>query len=64
MWCSCSNEIMESGRYDLNSTGDITNAVFHILRNARVLELQVRPISCLLGRAFDPTLRVRLTRKK
>jgi pyrimidine/purine-5'-nucleotide nucleosidase len=38
-----SNEIMESGRFDLNSTSDITNAVFHILRNARVLELQVRP---------------------
>src|SRR5450432_2356167 len=38
-----SNEIMESGRYDLNSSASITNAVFHILRNARVLELQVRP---------------------
>ena len=38
-----SNEIMESGRFDLNSSASITNAVFHILRNARVLELQVRP---------------------
>src|SRR5450432_2229119 len=38
-----SNEIMESGRFDLNSSSSITNAVFHILRNARVLELQVRP---------------------
>jgi hypothetical protein len=38
-----SNEIMESGRFDLNSSPSITNAVFHILRNARVLELQVRP---------------------
>jgi predicted Rossmann-fold nucleotide-binding protein len=38
-----SNEIMESGRYDLNSSSSITNAVFHILRNARVLELQVKP---------------------
>ena len=38
-----SNEIMESGRFDLRSSSSITNAVFHILRNARVLELQVRP---------------------
>jgi len=38
-----SNEIIESGRFDLNSSPSITNAVFHILRNARVLELQVRP---------------------
>ena len=38
-----SNEIMESGRFDLNSSSSITNAVFHILRNARVLELQARP---------------------
>jgi len=38
-----SNEIMESGRFDLNSSASITNAVFHVLRNARILELQVRP---------------------
>ena len=38
-----SNEIMENGRFDLASSPSITNAVFHILRNARVLELQVRP---------------------
>src|SRR6202165_2134798 len=38
-----SNEIMESGRFDLTSSASITNAVFHILRNARVLELQLRP---------------------
>jgi predicted Rossmann-fold nucleotide-binding protein len=38
-----SNEIMESGRFDLKSGPSITNAVFHILRNARVLELQARP---------------------
>src|SRR5277367_6609081 len=30
-----SNEIMESGRFDLKSSSNITNAVFHILRNAR-----------------------------
>jgi pyrimidine/purine-5'-nucleotide nucleosidase len=38
-----SNEIMESGRFDLTSSSSITNAVFHILRNARVLEPQTRP---------------------
>lgn len=38
-----SNEIMESGRFDLAASPSITNAVFHILRNARVLELQARP---------------------
>ncbi len=38
-----SNEIMESGRFDLTSSPSITNAVFHILRNARVLEAQARP---------------------
>src|SRR6202789_2894197 len=38
-----SNEIIESGRFDLNSSSSITNAVFHILRNARVLECRGRP---------------------
>jgi hypothetical protein len=38
-----SNEIMESDRFDLTSSPSITNAVFHILRNARVLETQMRP---------------------
>ncbi len=38
-----SNEIMGSSRFDPSSSSSITNAVFHILRNARVLELQVRP---------------------
>ena len=31
------NEIRESGRFDLQSSDNITNAVFHILRNARIL---------------------------
>src|SRR6202451_1593116 len=49
-----SNEIMESGRFDLQSSSSITNAVFHILRNARVLELQTRPnlIVCWGGHAI------------
>jgi predicted Rossmann-fold nucleotide-binding protein len=38
-----SNEIMDSRRFDPGSSSSITNAVFHILRNARVLELQVKP---------------------
>jgi predicted Rossmann-fold nucleotide-binding protein len=38
-----SNEIMESGRFDLNSSASITNAVFHVLRNARIFDAQLRP---------------------
>jgi predicted Rossmann-fold nucleotide-binding protein len=38
-----SNEIVDSGRFDLHSSPSITNAVFYILRNARVLGLQGRP---------------------
>jgi len=38
-----SNEIMQSGRFDPTSSSSITNAVFHILRHARVLEQQARP---------------------
>jgi predicted Rossmann-fold nucleotide-binding protein len=38
-----SNEIIESGRFDLTSSASITNAVFHVLRNARVLDHKARP---------------------
>ena len=38
-----SNELVEGGRFDLKSSASITNAVFHILRNARVLEHKMRP---------------------
>jgi len=38
-----SNEIVESGRFDLTKSPAVTNAVFHILRNARVLDSKVRP---------------------
>jgi predicted Rossmann-fold nucleotide-binding protein len=38
-----SNEIIESGRFDLNDSASITNAVFHILRNARLLDFKARP---------------------
>ncbi|MEO7775546.1 MAG: nucleotide 5'-monophosphate nucleosidase PpnN [Steroidobacteraceae bacterium] len=37
------HELGESGRFDLASPSSITNAVFHVLRNARVLERKVRP---------------------
>jgi len=36
-------EIQASGRYDLNDSHDITNAVFEILRNARVLTPHMEP---------------------
>src|SRR5688572_12435575 len=38
-----SNEIVESGRFDLTESSSITNAVFHILRNARILDFKLRP---------------------
>ncbi|MBS0376591.1 MAG: LOG family protein [Proteobacteria bacterium] len=37
------NEIVESGRFNLQRPEDITNAVFCILRNARVLDSRSRP---------------------
>ena len=38
-----SNEIISGGRFDLTDSGAITNAVFHILRNARLLDHKARP---------------------
>jgi hypothetical protein len=38
-----SNEIMASGRFDLNDPASVTNAVFHVLRNARILDHKARP---------------------
>ncbi len=37
------NEIIESGRFDLNKPAAITNAVFHILRNSRILDYKAKP---------------------
>ncbi len=50
-----SNEIVDSGRFDLNDSKSITNAVFHILRNARVLDHKVRPnlVVCWGGHSID-----------
>jgi hypothetical protein len=37
------NEIIGAGRLDSSDTASITNAVFHILRNARLLDYKTRP---------------------
>lgn len=48
------NEV-KAGRFDLNDTSHITSAVFHILRNARVLRAQREPniIVCWGGHAVN-----------
>jgi hypothetical protein len=38
-----SNEIIGAGRLDVRDGASITNAVFHVLRNARVLDYKGRP---------------------
>lgn len=50
-------EIRESKRFDLTSPESITNAVFHILRNAHVLQSSVRPevVVCWGGHAISRT---------
>jgi pyrimidine/purine-5'-nucleotide nucleosidase len=60
-----SNEIIESGRFDLTDSASITNAVFHVLRNARLLDYKARPnlVVCWGGhsisdREYDYTKKV------
>jgi len=50
-----SNEIIESGRYDLTDSASITNAVFHVLRNARLLDYKARPnlVVCWGGHSIN-----------
>ena len=50
-----SNEIIDSGRFDLNNPAAITNAVFHILRNARVLDYKSKPnlVVCWGGHSIN-----------
>ncbi len=50
-----SNEIVDSGRFDLTRSSSITNAVFHILRNARMLDVRGRPnvVVCWGGHAIS-----------
>lgn len=49
------NSIIESGLFDLNSSAGITNAVFHILRNAEVLRTNEEPnlVACWGGHAVS-----------
>jgi predicted Rossmann-fold nucleotide-binding protein len=49
------SEIMGSGRFDPSDSASITNAVFHILRNARVLDYKARPnlVVCWGGHAVS-----------
>ncbi|HUN72247.1 MAG TPA: nucleotide 5'-monophosphate nucleosidase PpnN, partial [Steroidobacteraceae bacterium] len=37
------NEIMAAGHFDLTNSAAITNAVFHVLRNSRLLDHKARP---------------------
>ncbi|HSY05524.1 MAG TPA: nucleotide 5'-monophosphate nucleosidase PpnN [Steroidobacteraceae bacterium] len=50
-----SNEILQSGRFDLSDSASITNAVFHVLRNARLLDYKSRPnlVVCWGGHSID-----------
>lgn len=50
-----SNEIEASGRFDLQTSENITNAVFHILRNARLFNLPAIPnlVVCWGGHAIS-----------
>jgi len=49
------NDIIESGQFDLATSDGITNAVFHIVRNARLLELpaEVNLVVCWGGHAIS-----------
>jgi predicted Rossmann-fold nucleotide-binding protein len=49
------NEVLDSGRFDLFTSDGITNAVFHIVRNARLLKLpaSVNMAVCWGGHAIS-----------
>src|SRR5580700_8362672 len=50
------NEIIGAGRLDSRDTSSITNAIFHILRNARLLDFNSRPnlVVCWGGHSIGP----------
>ena len=52
-----SNEIIDSGRFDLTNSASITNAVFHVVRNARLLDHKARPnlVVCWGGHSIGGT---------
>jgi pyrimidine/purine-5'-nucleotide nucleosidase len=37
------DSVLRSGRFDLQSSSGVTNAIYHILRNARILDYRGRP---------------------
>ena len=49
------NDVFDSGRFDLGRSDDVTNAVFHIVRNARMLKLPARVnlVVCWGGHAIS-----------
>lgn len=49
------NDIIDSGRFDLSASDGITNAVFHIVRNARLLKIpaEVNLVVCWGGHAIN-----------
>ena len=49
------NDVFDSGRFDLESSNGITNAVFHIVRNAKLLKLPARVdlVVCWGGHAIS-----------
>ncbi len=49
------NEVVDSGRFDLDTSDGTTNAVFHIVRNARLLTLPARVdlVVCWGGHAIS-----------
>lgn len=49
------NEVLDSGRFDLSASDGITNAVFHIIRNASLLTLpaHVNLVVCWGGHAIS-----------
>jgi pyrimidine/purine-5'-nucleotide nucleosidase len=50
------NKVMNSSRFDLAVSGDVTNAVFHILRNAQVFIPGLEPnlVVCWGGHSISP----------
>jgi pyrimidine/purine-5'-nucleotide nucleosidase len=49
------DEILSSGRFDLGNSASITDAIFHILRNARTLQADTEPkvVVCWGGHAIS-----------
>jgi len=49
------HEVDQNGRFDLSNSTDITNAVFHVLRNARILDRKIKPnlVVCWGGHSIN-----------